>query len=228
MLSTTKKRSASTLTEEEISSEDERSAMEAFSSVSFTNDLQVINLKLIEADISAMLKLYDPPIKTIEMYLAKMQQLIEEASSNYMKLKWNARLNSLEKVLKSVNEDNKLGKELSALQNYIQILFNNDLSREEIKESIDKLSSKVKKIVASGVKNKWTLVADSLLKDYNKLEPFQFNVVADNDGFRDQSLSNELSVPTFPTPNVLKSVSIRLKLFFNLFLIFSIYTFLVF
>lgn len=189
------------------------------------DDLQVKNLKLVDAHISAMLTLQEPPTEEIEKYIGKMQQLFEEASSGplFGDLKiqfWNCRLDLLKNELKSLTEFNKLEKGLFALQYYIQTLFSIDPTNGEIKQNIDKLIEKVKQIDAGSFKTKWTQVTESLLEAYIELQSPQSSDFAscdssedkDNCCNRSRSNSTSLDGPALPSPNVSKPVSFYFKI----------------
>lgn len=174
---------------------------------------QESELKLVDADIESMLKLNEPPTETIEKYVEKMQKLIEETGSSSFQFGqlntkfWTCRLKSLKNELQSFQKYNNLKKELSAMHFYISTLFTTNPSSEEIKETIDKFISKVKKIEPGSLKSKWTQIAESLLKDYIELKSPQSSGVGSSndedgdDGKHSRSSSTKPAEPTFSTSN---------------------------
>lgn len=195
---------------------------------------QESELKLVDSDIEAMLKLNTPPTEAIEKYIERMQTLIEETGSSSFQFGqlntkfWTCRLKSLKNELQSFQKYNNLKKELSAMHFYIVTLFSTNPTSEEIKEIIDKLISKIKKIEPGSLKSKWTQIAESLLKDYIDLKSPQSSGVGssnddedgDNDGKHFRSSSTKPAEPTFSTS---KPVSFYFKnaFVYNNFYFFS-------
>lgn len=183
------------------------------------DDPRFFSLKDLDEDISAMLKLNKPPIKTIDEYLREMEVLVLATDSGPVigggqKSVWTSRLNMLKKEFELITNYNLVGKELFALQFYITTLFQTSPTSDDIKPNIEKFNEKIKKIEAVNMKNKWNLVAESLLTEYNKLKAstsVSGCVSINSVGVEPQLSSTEVSGPAFDSFNVLAQVSFHLN-----------------
>lgn len=166
------------------------------------NDLRVKSLKKIDADVSTMFKLNTVPTDSIDKFLKKMEQLIEEADSSFDELKgpWVSRLNKLKDEVRFVDSVNPIKEELHELQFYTQKLLDSNPTSESLNQTLDKFFGQINKIVT--IKNKLTLGGKSLQKD--EIEPNSL----ESSGL----CSSNLSKQTVVTPKVTKTVSFFFRL----------------
>lgn len=172
------------------------------------DDLRVKNLKKIDADVSTMLKLNTVPTDSIEKFLKKMEQLIDEADSSFDELKgpWVSRLNSLKDAVRFVASVNPIKEELHDLQFYTQKLLDSNPTSESLNQTLELFFGQIDKIVT--IKNKLTLGGKSLQKD--EIEP--------NSPQSSGLCGSNLSKQTVVTPKVTKTASFFFR-FFKIFLI---------